>query len=165
MHIEKKMLQPSREDAVRITRSEKMAMLEMAYIATVFEDIQKDLSERLTMVEDGTGRMALLSQMADALLNDLRLTVPMNQRMSLQNMAIDYEIRLTPKMTPTTTRVIMEKEEFRELVDIARVKCRECTETDESCKVCKLFTLLTSVLPLDDYSGMLCPYNMGEWGN
>lgn len=79
---------------------------------------------------------------------------------------MDYEMRLTPKLTPTTSRIIMEKEEFRELVDIARTKCHDCTEDNDSCAKCRLFKLLTSILPLDDYNGgLLCPYNLGEWAN
>ena len=78
---------------------------------------------------------------------------------------MDFEIRLTPKMTPSKTSVVMQKDEFKELVDLARAKCRDCMDDDEECEKCKLFQLLTVLLPLDDYSGMLCPYNMGEWAN
>lgn len=166
MHISKQVLQPSRADAVRLTRSEKMAMLELAYMATVFDDLRNDLKDRLKMIGVGTERMEDLAAESENILNDLRLTIPMNQRMSLQNTATDYEMRLTPKATPTVTRVVMEKEEFRQLVDIARIKCRECVENDEDCQKCELYKLLTSVLPLDEYNGgMFCPYNLGEWGN
>lgn len=166
MRITKEMLSPSRDDAVRLRRTEKQAMLVMAYIATVYEDMQKELDDRLEMIENGPQRMRILAEDADDLLNELRKTIPVNQRMNLQNTVNEYEIRLTPKMTPFKTNVIMQKEEFKELVDIARGICVECAESDTECKACRLYQLLTVLLPLEDYNnGMLCPYNLGEWGN
>ena len=160
------MLSPSRDDAVRLNRTEKMAMIELAYIATVLEDLQTDLKDRLGMIRQGEDRMHILSTGADEMLNDLRMTIPVNQRLNLQNTAQEYEMRLTPKATPSKTSVVMQKDEFKDLVDIARTKCVDCMESDETCEKCKLFRLLTVLLPLDDYhDGMLCPYNMGEWAN
>ena len=166
MRITKEMLSPSRDDAVRINRSEKMSMIVLAYACTILEDLKKDLHDRLGMIEDGDERMREVSDRADALLNDLRVTIPLNQRMNLQNTAQDYEIRLSPKATPYRTNVVMQKDEFKELVDYARAKCRDCMDSDEECEKCGLFRLLTVILPLDDYhDGMLCPYNLGEWAN
>lgn len=166
MRIVQKVLQPSRDDAVRLTRIEKMAMLQLAYVATVLEELQTDLKDRLGMFINGEYKMSILSESADEILNDLRLTIPMNQRMSLQNTAMDYEMRLTPKLTPMSTNVIMDKDEFKEIVDIARTKCHDCTEDSNTCTKCRLFKLLTSILPLEDYDGgLLCPYNLGEWAN
>lgn len=166
MRITQNMLSPSREDAVRLNRSEKMSMILMAYIASVLEDLKSDLSGRLAMVDGGQEKMNLLSETADDLLNELRVTIPLNQRMHLQNTAQEYEVRLSPKLTPYQTNVVMQKSEFKELVDHAREKCRDCTEDDETCERCGLFRLLTVILPLDDYhDGLLCPYNLGEWAN
>lgn len=166
MHIVRKTLAPSREDAVRLGRTEKMAMLSLAHAATVLEDLKAELKDRIGMVDGGKERLESLSSGVDELLNDLRLTVPENQRMHLQNTASDYECRIVPKATPGSTNVIMEKEEFRSLIDWARLKCRECADDDEECRKCGLYMVLTSVLPLDDYhQGLLCPYNLGEWAN
>lgn len=166
MRIVQKVLQPSRDDAVRLTRIEKMAMLQLAYVATVPEELQNDLGDRLEKIDQGAEKMHVLASGSDEILNDLRLTVPMNQRMSLQNTAMDYEMRLTPKLTPMSTNVIMDKDEFKEIVDIARTKCHDCTEDSNTCTKCRLFKLLTSILPLEDYDGgLLCPYNLGEWAN
>lgn len=166
MRIVKKMLEPSREDAVRMTRTEKMAMLSMAHAATILDETQDELKNRLGMVERGAERLHALSEGADELLHDIRLTMPEEQRHHLQNTAMDYECRLVPKATPGSTNVIMGKEEFRELVDWARTKCRDCADSDEECTACRLYKLLTSVLPLDEYhNSLLCPYNLGEWGN
>ena len=166
MHITKKMISPSRDDAVRITRSEKMSMIVLAYACTILEDLKTDIADRLKMVDGGAERLNELSEKADGLLNDLRVTIPLNQRQNLENTARDFEIRLTPKLTPYKTSVVMQKEEFKELIDFARTKCRDCTESDEECEKCGLYQLLTVLLPLDNYhDGMLCPYNLGEWAN
>lgn len=166
MRIVKTMLAPSRDDAVRLTRSEKMSMVVLAYAATIMDELQGDLAQRLTMIENGPERVKELSEKTDALLNDLRLTIPINQRQSLQNVGSDFEMRLAPKASPNKTTVLMQKEEFRELVDFARTKCRDCIDDDEDCEKCGLYQLLTSILPLDDYhNNMLCPYNLGEWKN
>ena len=160
------MLSPSRDDAVRLNRSEKMGMIIMAYTATCLEDLQTELKDRLQMVDGGEELLKELSEKADKLLNELRMTIPLNQRMNLQNTAQEYEVRLTPKATPSKTTVVMQKDEFKELVDLARAECRDCMDDDHTCQKCRLYQLLTVVLPLDDYhDGMLCPYNMGEWAN
>ena len=166
MRITKKLLEPSREDAVRLNRNEKMGMITLAYVATVLEDMQTEMADRLKMIDNGPELMQLLADDADDILNQLRLTIPENQRMNLQNTARDFEIRLTPKATPGKTSVVMQKEEFKQLVDYARTKCVDCMDSDTECEKCGLFQLLTVVLPLNDYhGGMLCPYNMGEWAN
>ena len=166
MKIVKKTLEPSRDDAVRITRDEKMSMLVLAYAATILEDIRTELADRIRMIEDGEERTVHLSEETDRLLHDLRMTIPMNQRLNLQNTASDYEVRLTPKATPTQTNIVMQKDEFRELVDFARTRCVDCMENDEDCEKCGLYQLLTVLLPVDGYhNGMFCPYNMGEWAN
>ena len=166
MKLVSKMLEPSREDAVRITRTEKMGMIVLAYAATILDELRTEMAKRIAMIPDGQKRMDEISEKTDGILHELRLTVPEEQRMNLQNTAHEYEVRLTPKATPSKTCVVMGKEEFRTLVDAARAKCVECTMDDNECEACELYKLLTAVLPLDDYhNGMLCPYNCGEWGN
>ena len=166
MRITREMLSPSRDDAVRITRSEKMSMIVLAYACTILEDLKADIADRLKMVDGGAERLNELSEKADGLLNDLRVTIPLNQRLNLQNTAQDFEIRLSPKAAPCKTSIVMQKKEFKELVDFARTKCRDCMDSDEECEKCGLFQLLTVLLPLDNYhDGMLCPYNLGEWAN
>lgn len=159
-------LKDSREDAVRLTRNEKMAMLLLAYADTILDELRTDVGDRLKMIDGGAEALHEAAEKVDWLLNELRLTVPMDQRMHLQNTARDYDVRMTPKLTPGSTNVIMEKEEFRGLVECAREKCKVCTLDDEECEGCELFRLLTSVLPMDDYhNGMLCAYNLAGWGN
>ena len=166
MRITREMLSPSRDDAVRLNRVEKMGMITLAYVTTVLEDLQTEMKDRLGMIRQGEDRMHILSTGVDEILDDLRKTIPIEQRMNLQNTAQEYEMRLTPKATPSKTVVVMSKDEFKEIVDLARVKCVDCMENDRDCEKCRLFRMLTVLLPLDSYhDGMLCPYNMGEWAN
>lgn len=166
MGITQTIADPSRPDATRLNRKEKMAMIVLAYAATILDDLQTDLADRIQMIDGGAEKLHDLSVKTDELLSELRLTVPVNQRMNLQNTATDFEIRLAPKATPSKTSVVLQKEEFKELVDFARAECRDCMDDDKTCEKCKLYQLLTVILPLDEYNGgMLCPYNLGEWAN
>lgn len=166
MNIVHRMIDPSREDAVKLTRTEKTSMIVLAYACTILEDLQKEIPDRLKMIPDGQERVKELSDGINKVLDELRPTIPMNQRLNLSNTAKDYEFRLAPKAMPYATTVIMTKEEFQSLVDFARTKCRECTDDDNECEKCKLYQLLTEVLPLEDYHDTnLCPYNLGEWAN
>ena len=164
--IVRKVKDPSIEDPVRLTREEKMGMILLSYAATVLDDLRKEIHDRIGMIPEGHERMREVAEKTEQILHEMRVTAPMNQRNQLENTAADFEMRLTPRLTPSSTNVIMQKEEFRSLVDFARGTCRECTMDDEECEGCKLFQLLTVILPLDEYHDrMLCPYNLGKWGN
>lgn len=166
MRIVRKLQNPSRPDAVRLRRNEKFAMMHMMYAVTTLEDLQKDLSDRLDMVGNGHDRMRDAAALADRLLTDLRVTVPEDQRSSMEHTGEDYEMRLVPKLTPSKSNVVMTVDEFKALVDAARTRCRECILDGEECEGCDLYRLLTCVLPMDDYHCLnLCPYNLGEWKN
>lgn len=166
MVIIKNVRDPSNEDAVRLTRNEKMAMILLSYAATVLDDLSIEIADRIDMIPDGHKKIRELADKTEQLLNEIRRTIPMNQRQHLSNTAKDFEMRLTPKATPSTTSVVMQKEEFRSLVDYARATCKECTFDDDECEKCGLFQLLTVILPLEEYHDrMLCPYNLGKWGN
>ena len=159
-------MEPSRPDAVRLRRNEKLAVLHLMYAVSVFEDLPQDLCDRIGMVRDGPERTQEIIDKSNSLLDELRVTIPENQRNSIQNTADDYIIRLTPNSSPGETNIILTKDEYRNLVDCARVKCRECILDDTECEGCELFQLLTTILPLNDYHSLnLCPYNLGEWKN
>ena len=157
---------PSRADAYDLTRREKASLQYLAHAVSALVEAKDDLKDRLVMIENGTERMAKLADEAISLLTEVRTTVPEKQRNSMVNTTKDYEIRLVPKFTPSTHNVVVQKEDFRELVDSAQTKCRECTLDNEECRQCKLYRLLVTVLPMDSYEGtFLCPYNMAEWEN
>lgn len=157
---------PSRPDAVELKRDEKMVLTFLTNTASALAETKDGLWDRLGMIEGGREKMNQVVTDALDLLQEIRMTIPERQRKSLARTAQDYEIRLTPKFTPSAHNVVVEKEDFRKLVDAAQVKCRECVDDCEECKRCSLYQLLTVVLPLDSYDGvMLCPYNMAVWAN
>lgn len=157
---------PSRPDAWDMTRTEKTSLTFLMNAAASLNEAKEDLAERLKKIDGGPELMDQLAEGSIKLLNEVRMTIPERQRQSLANTACDYEMRLVPKMTPRTTNVIVQKEEFRSLVDAAQVRCTSCAEMNENKGQCDLFRLLQVVLPLEAYdTTLLCPYNRAEWEN
>ena len=157
---------PSREDAWDITRSEKMSILFLMNTVSAMMDSREELANRVSRIDGGKELMDTMVESSEKLLTEIRRTIPEDQRMSLNNISKDMEMRMVAKMTPSKTTVLVQKEDFRQLVDAAQVKCRECVDDSEQCKACKLFKLLKIVVPLETYEGtMLCPYNMAGWEN
>lgn len=155
---------PSRDDAWLATRREKMSILFLMNTVSAMMDSRDDLKERVARIDGGPEMMDTMCDVSEKLLNEIRRTIPTEQRHNINNISKDMEMRMVPKMMPSKTTVLMQKDEFRELVDAAQVKCRECVDDNEECRECRLFRLLTVVLPLDTYEGTtLCPYNMAEW--
>lgn len=157
---------PSRDDAWPVTRNEKMSILFLMNTVSSMMDSRDELRDRLSRIEGGQEMMDTMCETAEKLLTEIRKTIPTNQRQNINNVSKDMEMRMMPKATPKKTTVIIQKEEFRSLVDAAQTQCRECVEDTESCRQCKLYQLLTVVLPMDRYDvGHLCPYNMAGWEN
>ena len=164
--MQQKFVIPSREDAVDLTRKEKKDLLYLTNLAGSLCDTMDDFHDRLEMVENGNERMKEIADKAVQLLTDIRTTIPVRQRNSLNNTAHDYQFRLVPKFTPSSNSIVLAKEDFRALVDAAQCQCRECVEDSEGAKRCKLYQILTSTVPLEKYPEMgLCPYNLSEWEN
>ena len=157
---------PSRDDAWPVTRNEKMSILFLMNTVSSMMDSRDELRDRLSRIDGGQEMMDTMCETAETLLTEIRKTIPTNQRQNINNVSKDMEMRMMPKATPKQTTVIIQKEEFRSLVDAAQTQCRECVEDTESCRQCKLYQLLTATLPMDRYDvGHLCPYNMAGWEN
>ena len=157
---------PSRDDAWDVTRNEKIAILFLMNTVSAMMDSRDDLKDRISRIDGGQELMDTMVDSAEKLLTEIRRTIPTEQRVSINNVSKDMEMRMTPKMTPSKTTVLMQKEDFRQLVDAAQVKCRECTDDSDQCKECGLFKLLKVVVPLERYDGtFLCPYNLAGWEN
>lgn len=157
---------PSRDDAWDITRQEKMSILFLMNTVSAMMDSREELKDRVSRIEGGQELMNEMVDSSEQLLTEIRKTIPTSQRVSLNNISKDMEMRMVPKMTPSKTTVLVQKEDFRQLVDAAQVKCRECTDDSVQCRQCGLFKLLQSVVPLEKYDGtFLCPYNMAGWEN
>ena len=160
----RKFLHPSRDDARPVTQKERLSLLHLINQTTLLADAKDDLMDRAGMIEDGQERLKNLCELSDKLLYEMRLTVPDRQRMALHNVTVDSEMRLVPKMSPSTGMVLVSREDMTELVNAARVKCHDCADTPEEAKRCKLYQLFLDVLPLGRYDGtFLCPYSDSEW--
>lgn len=157
---------PSRKDAWDVTRQEKMSILFLMNTVSAMIDSRDELNDRVSRIDGGAELMDTMVDSADKLLTEIRRTIPEDQRVSINNVSKDMEMRMVPKMTPSKTTVLIQKEDFRQLVDAAQVKCRDCTDDSEQCRECGLFKLLKIVVPLERYDGtFLCPYNLAGWEN
>lgn len=123
-----------------------------------------DLDKRMRQIPHGRQRMSMILGGLRSLADDLIGTMPVGQCRQMRNTMEDMEMRMVPKMTSTSTNVILEKDVAKGLVDAAMEKCHGCVEGPEEGKKCPLYKVLESFLPLDTYEGgMLCPYSMSEW--
>lgn len=157
---------PSREDAWLVTRGEKLSILFLMNTVSAMMDSRDELKDRISRIDGGPELMDTMCESAEKLLTEIRMTIPTEQRHNINNVSRDMEMRLTPKATPSRTMILMQKEEFRTLVDAAQIKCRECADDNQECRKCKLFQLLTVILPMDRYDdSFLCPYNARGWEN
>ena len=155
---------PSRPDAWEMNRNEKQNMMFYLNASSIFADVIDNLRPRLERVENGVERAQKLQDDAVKLLEDIRVTIPEKQRANLYNTSLDPKMQLVPKYTPAGKTVIVPQDDFRELVDAAKVKCGDCVIDSDDCHKCELFKLFTAVLPLNRYDGtFLCPYNLAEW--
>ena len=157
---------PSRDDAWPVTRTEKMSVLFLMNTVSAMMDSRDELKDRVSKIDGGPEMMDTMVTVSEKLLTEIRQTIPTDQRHNINNVSKDMEMRMVPKATPSKTTVLVQKEEFRTLVDAAQEKCRECTETNEDSRKCKLCQLLMVILPMDSYDiGFLCPYNARDWEN
>ena len=157
---------PSREDAWMVTRREKLSILFLMNTVSATLDSRDELKDRISRIDGGPEMMDTLCEVAEKLLTEIRRTIPTDQRSNINNVSRDLEMRMMPKATPSKTMVVMQKDEFKALVDAAQAKCHDCVDDTEECRKCELFRLLTVILPMDAYDvGHLCPYNMAGWEN
>lgn len=152
------------KDRERLRKSEFEAMRYLLTASSNIAAAMDSLGNRLACVPDGTRRMRMLAGACRAIAMDILGTVPEKQLIQLQNTMHDFKIQLVPQATHAPTQnVVMETGIAQGLVDIAQKQCVACVEDEESCRKCELYMLLEGIIPLEDYSGMLCPYNLREW--
>ena len=157
---------PSRDDAWSLKRKEKESIQFLMNAVSCLQDAKEELAERISRIENGPEIMDRVASESLRLLEEICRTIPEDERAKLQRTASDYEMRLTPRFMPLKYSVVVEKEDFRTLVDAAQVKCTECADTAEECRKCRLYQWLVRNIPLDSYDGtFLCPYNNREWEN
>lgn len=157
-------LHPSREDAKPVTYKEKSSIMHLINQTSLLAEAKDDLTDRVEMIEGGPEMLRTLCETSEKLLDEVRLTIPEKQRLSINNVTRDSEMRLVPKMTPSNGQMLIGKDDFTELIDAARTKCHDCADTPEEAKRCKLYKLFLGVLSLDRYNDTyMCPYSQPEW--
>lgn len=157
---------PSRDDAWMVTRREKLSILFLMNTVSAMMDSREELKDRVSRIDGGSEMMNTMCDVSEKLLTEIRRTIPTDQRHNINNVSRDMEMRMVPKATPSKTCVVMQKDEFKALVDAAQAKCHDCVDDNMECRKCELFQLLTVILPMDAYDvGNLCPYNMAGWEN
>ena len=155
---------PSRPDAVLLTRSEKENALFFINAVSVFADAYDHLIQRFEMIDNGVERAKHIRDEALALMEEFRTTIPHKQRVNLMNIGSDMQMRMVPKYTPLQNCDLIPKKDLEELVDAAQIKCRECTLGPEESKNCELFKIYANVTPMPTYEyGFLCVYNLSGW--
>ena len=150
----------------RLVRSEKLPLYMIISIVSSLNYAEEDLKERLNDVRNGNERLHRLNKSLNDLMLEIVDTIPQNQGKTLVGALKDYEVRIVPKATPITNRIVLEKEELRLLVDYAQeAKCMSCIMDSIECRKCKLENLMETLFPMDRYDTTLCPYNMATWEN
>ena len=151
------------EQCERMNRKVFGAMRILCAAHSYAEYAAEDLGERLDMIPDGKDRMRKAVADLRAVTNDIVGTMNSNQCRQLLNTMQDLEMRLTPKYTPQSQNVVIERELQQKLIDIAMEKCRDCVEDGRSCRACALYQILEAMTPMEEYSELRCPYAVTEW--
>lgn len=166
MKTAKHFAEASRADAKEMTRQEKMDMIYLVNAASIFSEMPEKLADRLKMIDGGTELATEIMEKSLRLVAELRATIPERQRTNLYNMGLDMRMSMVPKYSPESKVSVIPNEDFRELTEASREKCRECIlDNEDAQKECRLYNLFTAILPLNRYDTFLCPYNLAEWGN
>lgn len=148
----------------RLTRTEMHCMQWMMHAISMLKYTEKDLARRLETIPDGTERLKQFNADMDELFRDICKTIPEKQRRHLLGVAKDYEARLVPRLMPESISVVLTREEAMDLVDAAQIKCHwDCVPDLDESRSCKLCKILESVVPLESYNSISCPYWRAEW--
>ena len=148
----------------RLTRPEMASLSMVMALASNLHFSKDDLKERLESIPGGTQRMNMLLGSVDSLFLDLIGTVCDRQRRQLRNQARDMKIQIVPTWKISNNKILIHKDEMKELVNCARYKCRQCADTGEEARKCRLYKWLEINVPLDDYGDdLICPYARVDW--
>ena len=151
------------EQCERLTRSEMQALQMLMAATSISLYAKDDLKRRVDSIPNGKKRMQMSVGGLRSVLDDIIGTITVQQAKHLRNVMTDYELRLVPKLTPITTNIVLSKEEAKFLMDSARAKCYGCVEDNNECKKCRLYKLMETLVPLERYEGLICPYSLAEW--
>ena len=155
-------------DKRRRLHKEEMDSIKM--IIATFSEWQKSreyLKKNLELIPNGIERMDRVCNDMKEMYEDILGTVTQEQLKHIMSIIHDCEIVIRNKSVTSGTgnNVRMTVDEAKALVQAARFGgyCTECLMESPECETCHLFNVLSAVIPLDDYSGTLCPYNTAKW--
>lgn len=152
------------DDCERLNRSQMILVQRILAFVSDLAYAKDDLAGRMKSVPHGQERLNMVVGGAESLFRDLLGTISDKQRRQIRNAARDYVMVLQPKLTPGNTRISLANEDFKELVEMARYKCRNCAEDGEGARKCPLYQWLEANVPLEDYGdGLVCPYYTIGW--
>lgn len=154
------------KDCVRLTRTEFEAVRYMLGAVNYLAKAKDVLigGPSLKRIPHGDARMRLTLGGLKSIIDDILGTVTVKQCMQLSNTMADMDMRMVPKMTPMTTNVVIEADIAKELINLARVACKDCTKDGVKCLKCALYPEMEAIVPLDDYGdGLMCPYALTDW--
>jgi hypothetical protein len=124
-----------------------------------FKEARSILASRLKDIPGGTRDMAMLHAVLGKLIDKIILTIPVEKRVSMaHNMQLMfYQVYQTkPVSTPTKGSVVVDKNDFKTLLDIAHYwSCGAC---DKDCNKCDLGKAL-------DHSMYQCRGKRESWSN
>jgi len=148
----------------RLTRDEMSAVRMLLILSSEINYAKEDLQKRLAMIPNGKARMNMLAGNCTSLFKDVLGTISDKQRRTLRNSALDYDLKIVPKVNAGQTSIAVQKDDMTELVNCAREKCKYCTLSGLESRSCQLYKLLEAYIPLNDYGAeIICPYAYQEW--
>lgn len=153
------------EQCERLRASEMAAMRWLTAAVHIVAEAQDDLATRLECIPNGKSRYRLMRGHLRAIVNDICGTMPEKQKNQIVNMTRDMELRMVPRYSPGTARMILNKEEANYLVDHAKADvCSACILNGEECRTCEMYQMLEAITPLEDWGdSTMCPYNRKDW--
>lgn len=148
----------------RVTKPEMVLINRILALSSDVNYAKDDLKKRLQCVPYGVERMNMIVGNINSLFLDIMGTVNDKQRRQIKNTANDYYMELRPRMASNGNRVWVSVDEIKELVNLAKEKCRSCAEDDNGARKCRLYQWLEANIPLEDYGdGLICPYATIDW--
>lgn len=152
------------EQCERLTRNEMSAVRMLLILSSEMNYAKEDLQKIMGIVPNGKARMNMLVGNCTSLFKDVLGAMSDKQRKVLKNSALDYDLKIVPKVSAGQTSIAVQKDDMTELVNCAREKCKLCALSGLEAKNCKLYRLLEAYIPLDDYGAeIICPYAYQEW--
>ena len=147
----------------RLVTSEFLEVKRFASFLSELNFIYEELKTHWEMVEDGENRIKKCIDESLQLFDELLDTVPPNQVKSLKNAVEDYRVAFVPKISSSNQGVVMDKEQIKNLVNLAQEQCKFCIKTSEEAETCPVFQHCIGVVPPTSYESVSCPYSLAEW--